>query len=749
MANKIFNSSSGEFTSRESEAPLAVSSRAPRDLPGSPGGLSSVPLGTPASNTTAKVEAEKVLDEERIAEVGLHKKGRRIVIIFVVVLILVSIVVGVLILLRNDSDVVPELTKSTDVTNNPQEIESPIESEVAESKVGEDEETESVFVPDLPPSNDVDRDGLTTSEEIENNTDPNRADTDRDGLTDFQEVKVFLTNPLSADTDGDGVGDGEEFLMNTNPGGSGGFEEIEDGDVKDTDGDGLSDVDELVIWGTDPENSDTDGDGVLDGLEVGTGLDPLSDGRIDNDLSKQDSDEDGLSDADEIGLWRTDPENPDTDGDGHYDGDEVEAGYNPLGDGELEADENKKDQDGDNLSDLEEIDLWRTDPENPDTDGDGYYDGDEVEAGYNPLGDGELDADQDEDGLSARDELTLWRTEILNADTDGDGFGDGDEVNSGFNPLGSGRLGDDPYMLDSDGDGLSDGEELDVWLTDPLNYDTDGDGFNDGGEVENGYNPLSESVVQVGQDKDEIKKKEEPLIDEDISSYFISGDLIGCEEKLSSSSSETLVRDGVRGIRYSIFYDCGQNFMINFVVFDPTINSDRDTLVREINKTYELREFKIYKDDNNVFVSQLKDPVYVWGSGNYLLEVKLTGNVDSQKIESVVDQYIEKYQPLNIDIGNSSQTEETLTEGDAVQMSIQNLNFGEPELKIAVGTMVKWTNDDEVIHTVTSDDDVFESGFMTTGTSFEYTFDESGEYGYSCVIHPQMVGKIIVEAGSF
>jgi S1-C subfamily serine protease len=46
--------------------------------------------------------------------------------------------------------------------------------------------------------------------------------------------------------------------------------------------------------------------------------------------SKVDSDNDGLSDGEEIKLG-TDPKNPDTDGDGYTDGSEVVNGYNPLG----------------------------------------------------------------------------------------------------------------------------------------------------------------------------------------------------------------------------------------------------------------------------------------------------------------------------------------------------------------------------------------------------------------------------------
>lgn len=49
---------------------------------------------------------------------------------------------------------------------------------------------------------------------------------------------------------------------------------------------------------------------------------------------ESDSDQDGLFDAMEIRL-KTDPKNPDTDGDGYGDGVEFNSGYNPLGGGKL------------------------------------------------------------------------------------------------------------------------------------------------------------------------------------------------------------------------------------------------------------------------------------------------------------------------------------------------------------------------------------------------------------------------------
>ncbi|MEA3464242.1 MAG: hypothetical protein U9R14_04190, partial [Patescibacteria group bacterium] len=48
-----------------------------------------------------------------------------------------------------------------------------------------------------------------------------------------------------------------------------------------------------------------------------------------------DSDDDGLNDLEEMSKYFTDPNNPDTDSDGYSDGEEVKAGYNPKGEGKL------------------------------------------------------------------------------------------------------------------------------------------------------------------------------------------------------------------------------------------------------------------------------------------------------------------------------------------------------------------------------------------------------------------------------
>ncbi len=78
-------------------------------------------------------------------------------------------------------------------------------------------------------------------------------------------------------------------------------------------------------------------------------------------------------------------------------------------------------------------------------------------------------------------------------------------------------------------------------------------------------------------------------------------------------------------------------------------------------------------------------------------------------------------------------------------------------IEVNVGQTVLWTNDDFSFHTVTSgevgDTDaarIFDSGLAgptalsSTGKTYEYTFELAGEYPYYCILHPGMVGKVIV-----
>jgi outer membrane protein OmpA-like peptidoglycan-associated protein len=198
---------------------------------------------------------------------------------------------------------------------------------------------------------------------------------------------------------------------------------------------------------------------------------------ITGESCSSDKDMDGLGKCEEEKLG-TNPHNADTDGDGLTDGEEVMVyKTNPL----------LKDTDLDGLSDFDEVKQYKTDPLKADTDGDGLNDGEEVLKYHtNPL-----KADTDGDGLSDGDEVVKYKTDPTMPDTDGDGLNDGEEVLT---------YQTNPLNKDTDGDGLSDYDEVMTYKTNPLIKDTDGGSVEDGVEVARGTNPLdaSDDVVKVG-----------------------------------------------------------------------------------------------------------------------------------------------------------------------------------------------------------------------------------------------------------
>jgi plastocyanin len=88
----------------------------------------------------------------------------------------------------------------------------------------------------------------------------------------------------------------------------------------------------------------------------------------------------------------------------------------------------------------------------------------------------------------------------------------------------------------------------------------------------------------------------------------------------------------------------------------------------------------------------------------------------------------------------------TLSAGGATDVTIQSFAFSPPSLTVSVNATVKWTNNDAVTHTVTSDvAGVFNSGNLTPGSSFSFQFTSPGTFNYHCSIHPGMLATIIVQ----
>jgi uncharacterized repeat protein (TIGR01451 family) len=159
-------------------------------------------------------------------------------------------------------------------------------------------------------------------------------DADGDGCSDCFEGAVSFSNPNVADTDGDTINDCVEYNTGSSP------------VLADTDGDGCSDTCE--IFGSGP---DCDVTGAAWFTQAGTPENPLTDPTTDAD-----ADGDGLSDCAELSVHLTDPNNEDTDGGGIDDGFEINSfNSDPLD--PLDDCPNTNDSDNDGLTDCEEIDL--------------------------------------------------------------------------------------------------------------------------------------------------------------------------------------------------------------------------------------------------------------------------------------------------------------------------------------------------------------------------------------------------------
>lgn len=121
------------------------------------------------------------------------------------------------------------------------------------------------------------------------------------------------------------------------------------------------------------DDDDIDNDGITNEREQELGTNPYS----------ADSDNDGISDYEEVEVYRTNPLRTDSDGDGLNDAEETtKYGTNPF----------SADSDNDGLSDVEEIITYHTNPSERDSDNDGLSDKEEIRRGSNPLK-GDTDGD--------------------------------------------------------------------------------------------------------------------------------------------------------------------------------------------------------------------------------------------------------------------------------------------------------------------------------------------------------------------
>jgi plastocyanin len=80
----------------------------------------------------------------------------------------------------------------------------------------------------------------------------------------------------------------------------------------------------------------------------------------------------------------------------------------------------------------------------------------------------------------------------------------------------------------------------------------------------------------------------------------------------------------------------------------------------------------------------------------------------------------------------------------AREVTMPGKAFSPSVIDVLTGTNVTWRNGDRITHSVTADDESFESGFIRPGGAFSRTFAKTGTYAYHCTIHKFMRGTVRV-----
>ncbi|OGC96131.1 MAG: hypothetical protein A2W25_12555 [candidate division Zixibacteria bacterium RBG_16_53_22] len=79
-------------------------------------------------------------------------------------------------------------------------------------------------------------------------------------------------------------------------------------------------------------------------------------------------------------------------------------------------------------------------------------------------------------------------------------------------------------------------------------------------------------------------------------------------------------------------------------------------------------------------------------------------------------------------------------------VTISGLAFNPAGLTVAPGDTVRWTNQDLVAHSATSDSGIWDSGTILRGQSYMRAFQPPGPYPYHCEFHLLMTGTILISS---
>lgn len=81
-----------------------------------------------------------------------------------------------------------------------------------------------------------------------------------------------------------------------------------------------------------------------------------------------------------------------------------------------------------------------------------------------------------------------------------------------------------------------------------------------------------------------------------------------------------------------------------------------------------------------------------------------------------------------------------------VTVQMRDFSFAPATVEVTAGSTVVFDNTGRAPHTATATDGSFDSDLVSPGGSFERRFDEIGSFAYTCLLHPEMTGEVVVTA---
>lgn len=320
------------------------------------------------------------------------------------------------------------------------------------------------------------------------------------------------------------------------------------------------------------------------------------------------------------------------------------------------------DNDGDGLPNIVE-EMYGTDTEVPDTDGDGLTDFEEVYiTGTDPL-----KFDSDDNGINDADD-----------DSDGDGLSNKEEI----------VLGTGPTSADTDSDGLSDFGEINKYSTDPLNADSDNDTLNDGDEFAIGLDPNNPETFGIPDA--EYKVNQTIAMDSEVLAR------VNTEESPYKLSLEVTASGNVNGhldagkSSYSAVINSdirlGESIDLSYIRGDV----DDVKLHFTIGDAYLENELNIFPDEEELQGIKRLNIFKYFEDINMLLPIETTVDEETNTISAAVDELgtycvvdMEKW--LKNILGIEIPQADFLSNDDEIRIKVEaNSDFTEEETRVSV-----------------------------------------------------------------